>query len=1048
MFERINLPLLLKDVPVFFRGNNFRFLSLFLIALISQTGYGQDTTAQKTGGDATILEAGKPIERELSSGEKHTYQVNLPANQYAKVIVEQHGIDVVARLLSAGGKIITDTDYDPRREGRETVEFTSKDQSAFTISIWPKQNNALTGRYKIIVEEIHPASDKDYALDEARRLIFEANNLWRASKYTEARPLAEKAFAIREKELGADSVDFASSLVVLANIRSDSGEYEVSEALYFRALAIKEKALGKEDISLSAILNNLGLLYNLKGNYVAAETAFRRALEIREKNLDPNHLLIANTVNNLAGLNRLKGDEVKAAEYYRRALEIREKALPPDHPDVATSLSNLANLYSDVATAVPLYRRALAIREKALGVNDPNVAETLYNMAALFIENNDPVNAEPLGKRALEIYEKSLGPEHPTTSYALNLIAIIYANKGDYAQAETLYQKAIAIKEKTQAYNHPDLGGVYLNLANIYALRNEIERAVSMQARANNILEFNVGLNLTVGSEKQKFDYLKTLDSYINTTLSLNFQYAPDSESAENLGAEIVLRRKGRVLDAMADNIGALRRRFNEQDRVLLDNLNNVSNQISELISNGPGNESIDEYQAKIKKLSEERDKVEDSISRRAAGFYEKTRPVTISDIKPLIPQTAALVEFSVYNSISKTTANLSKPQTEPHYAVYVLHNQGRVGGVDLGAAKQIDESINAFRQALRDPKRADVKQLAGVLYKKIIQPIRVLLGDSSQILVSPDGELSLVPFEALVDDKGQYLIENYAISYLTSGRDLLRMKTTRESQSNPLLVVDPAFSLPVSDQTAKSVKTALPVRRNIFQDSATTESLSEAYFAPLSGTVQEGRSIQSIFPESKLLTGAGATKSALKQVNAPRILHIATHGFFLQNTRANASGVATPGLKTIGKIENPLLRSGLALAGANRRNITDSGDDGMLTALEASDLNLWGTKLVVLSACDTGVGEIKNGEGVYGLRRAFVLAGAESLVMSLWPISDYVTRELMTNYYKNLRQGMGRGAALRQVQLDMLKKNGRQHPFYWAAFIQSGEWASLDGKR
>ena len=137
----------------------------------------------------------------------------------------------------------------------------------------------------------------------------------------------------------------------------------------------------------------------------------------------------------------------------------------------------------------------------------------------------------------------------------------------------------------------------------------------------------------------------------------------------------------------------------------------------------------------------------------------------------------------------------------------------------------------------------------------------------------------------------------------------------------------------------------------------------------------------------------------------------------------------------------------GLALAGANLRHTSDT-DDGILTALEASGLNLWGTKLVVLSACDTGIGDVRNGEGVYGLRRAFFLAGAESLVMSLWPVSDYTTRELMTGYYRNLKQGIGRGSALRQVQLDMLKRNPHLHPFYWANFIQSGEWADLNGKR
>ncbi|MDQ3254523.1 MAG: CHAT domain-containing protein, partial [Acidobacteriota bacterium] len=221
---------------------------------------------------------------------------------------------------------------------------------------------------------------------------------------------------------------------------------------------------------------------------------------------------------------------------------------------------------------------------------------------------------------------------------------------------------------------------------------------------------------------------------------------------------------------------------------------------------------------------------------------------------------------------------------------------------------------------------------------------------------------------------------------------------------------------------------------------------LSDVYFAPLSATAQEGQAIKSLFPEAMLLAGARAAEATLKQAAAPRLLHIATHGFFLTDA---SSAIGTSGPRAITanvRIEHSLLRSGLALTGANLRQSFD--DDGILTALEASGLNLWGTKLVVLSACDTGLGEVKNGEGVYGLRRAFVLAGTETLVMSLWPVSDYVTRELMTNYYQGLKQGQGRGEALRQVQLGMLKRKERQHPFYWASFIQSGEWANLHGKR
>src|SRR5262249_47788368 len=202
--------------------------------------------------------------------------------------------------------------------------------------------------------------------------------------------------------------------------------------------------------------------------------------------------------------------------------------------------------------------------------------------------------------------------------------------------------------------------------------------------------------------------------------------------------------------------------------------------------------------------------------------------------------------------------------------------------------------------------------------------------------------------------------------------------------------------------------------------------------FAPLPGTELEAKQIKSLFPNTELLLGERATKASLKRVVAPRILHIATHGFFLEDQPVSTRGLSGDkgdrrGLTATLKIENPLLRSGLALAGANR-GTGSSGEDGILTALEASGLNLWGTQLVVLSACDTGVGEVRTGEGVYGLRRALVLAGSETQMMSLWPVSDRWTQELMVAYYRGLQRAQGRAEALRQVQLKMLKDVKRQH--------------------
>jgi CHAT domain-containing protein len=218
-------------------------------------------------------------------------------------------------------------------------------------------------------------------------------------------------------------------------------------------------------------------------------------------------------------------------------------------------------------------------------------------------------------------------------------------------------------------------------------------------------------------------------------------------------------------------------------------------------------------------------------------------------------------------------------------------------------------------------------------------------------------------------------------------------------------------------------------------------------YFAPLVGTAQEAAAIGRLLPGATVLTGPRASKAALARPEAPSILHIASHAFFLPDESAGSeTQAAGTRSMTATRSPNPLLRSGIALAGAN---LPGRGSDaGILTALEASTLNLWGTRLVTLSACDTGIGDVKNGEGVYGLRRAFFVAGAESVVMSLWPVSDYMTRTVMTRYYAGLARGEGRGAALRRVQRATLANPETRHPFYWAGFIQAGNWTPIQGGR
>jgi CHAT domain-containing protein len=429
--------------------------------------------------------------------------------------------------------------------------------------------------------------------------------------------------------------------------------------------------------------------------------------------------------------------------------------------------------------------------------------------------------------------------------------------------------------------------------------------------------------------------------------------------------------------------------------------------------------------QKAVRDLEARKERIEATLADHNMAFRAASRAVTLQAVQAAIPAGAVLVEYAVYRPFDPTAATNDVAYAPPHYAVYVITRSGEPHGKDLGAAAPIDAAISALRDALPDPHRADVSRLARAVDARVLQPIRDMLGNPTRLLISPDGALNLIPFESLVDPAGKFAVERYGISYLSSGRDLLRMEVPRGESGRAIIVANPLFGDPESKRAVSGERPVSSARRSVTAGA----DLSGLYFAPLTGTGEEARAIQALVRGATVLTRTDATKPAMTQLTGPRILHIATHGFFLEApSRATTMPV------------NPLLRSGLALAGAN----LDKGKS-VLTAFEASHLDLWGTRLVTLSACDTGLGEVRNGEGVYGLRRSFFLAGAETVVMSLWPVSDYVTRQMMTAYYRGLKDGLGRGEALRRAQLSVLAQSNRRHPFYWASFIQAGDWRPMN---
>ncbi len=945
----------------------------------------------------------------------------------------------------------------------------------------PLYSRALTIREKFL-GAMHP--------DVAETLDGLAQLFQRQGAFAKAEPLYLRALDIYEKSLGAMHPDMGSILNNLATLYWEQGAYAKAEPLFLRALDINEKSVGAMHPKVANSLNNLAMLYKAQGVYVKAEPLFLRALDINEKSLGPMHPDVANSIENLAALYHAEGAYTKAEPLYLRGLDIREKSLGAMHPDVASSLNNLAELYEAqgaYAKAEPLFLRALDINEKALGAMHPQTAVFLNNLAALYQQQGAYAKAEPLLHRALDINEKALGAFHPDVALSLNNLAELYKAQGAYAQAEPLHLRALDIREKVLGGMHPDvanslsnLAGIYrragaytkaepmylraldireraqgemhpdvavnLNsLATIYWAQGAYAKVVRLMARASEIQEAQLRLELARLSEPRKRALMVLLQKETERVVSLHADAMPSSPQALELALATVLRRKGRGLDSLVDNQLSLRAHLTPALRDQLDQLAAANTELSTRLR-APFDPRTKESRAEaLTALRTRVDELESRLATASAEFRVQSEPITIAKIQAALPRGSALVEFVDYHRFDPRQA---QARQEANYVAYVLPWQGAPQWVALGDAAPIDATIDTVLPAMHKSASLDAAKAAlQHLDTLVFAPLRDRLTNISHVILSPDGKLNLVPFEALVDSQGHYELEHRLVSYVTSGRDLLRLASRRAPRSPPTIVAAPDYGPP-----------SAPPRNGL------------GTFIPLEGAAAELAELPAYFAHARTLTGDQATKAALAATVGPAVLHIATHGVYTRDvvTPTPSSNAAEPVSATptppapstpldfrgiyldgdpsatdpLTPADDPthaLDRAGLALAGAN------IGPDGIVTARELASYDWWGTQLVVLSACATGVGAVPSGEGVYGMRRALVLAGAESQVVSLWNVSDASTRELMRAFYNELARGTGRAEALRRAKLRLLRQPRFAHPYYWAAFIPAGDWTPLD---
>ena len=908
-----------------------RFLSIALIFIFS-------IRMAESEQAVTMLLPGSVMERELSAGKKHIYQVGLTQGEYISLTVEQRGIDVIVKLFSTERKLITDYDSFDGLRGIEDLEFVAEAPGAYTLEVQPTRNkDAPAGRYQIKIIEMRAATEKDRLLLKARIAHREAAKLYFQDQLELALPPAQRALEIYEKVLG-DHARTAMILEFIGRIWLSKAENVKGEQCLERALRIAERVFAANDLRLALIIKDVGLVNYFTGNYEKAMTLFQRALRIYDSAPgDPLYHKIGHTLEclsmvyanqwgdyanaeaafkrelaiwadaygnestwvlgsltGLAQVYRISGDYTQAELLLLRAMAIAEKATVEDEPFVNYTLWEivgvLASLYidkGDYSRAEALVERHEAIFEKLalaqdyansayfdalvtvsqitgnfekaerLSLRANDITENMYGeenvltsisllgLATLYYDHGDYAKAEPLLQRALKISQKALGSENSDIVLILNMLANVHRATGEYTKAEALYKNAVAMAEKLFGPNHPDVAKALNNLATLSAAKADGPAALEFQLRANAIDEHNINLNLNTGSERQKLLYLRTLMDKVSKTISLQLRFAPENSRALEQTVALILQRKGRVQDVIAKNLSTLRRHLSVEDQKLLGQLNATTAQLSRLVLQASLEMPPTEQRIRIKTLEEQTEKLEAEISQRSAGFYQQSQPISFSDIRSAVPENSALIELIVYRPFD-SKAKDSKAYGEPHYVVYVIRNRGKAQWKELGVAKPIDNAVDALRQALRDPQRKDVRKLARVVDEKIMEPLRGLIGDAVHLLLSPDGQLNLIPFEALVDEQGHFLIERYSATYLTSGRDLLRLQTTaRERKSKPLIIANPSFG----------EKSAGPVLSAGTRKSVTvTRELSEAYFAPLRGTAREAEPSVPTLDETRII--------------------------------------------------------------------------------------------------------------------------------------------------------------------------------------------------
>ena len=864
----------------------------------------------------------------------------------------------------------------------------------------------------------------------AGRLERRSQELRDAGDLESAIVTIRQAVAIRERQRAREPIEFARSLRALAQLHYERDEHE--HALQAARRALSELHAHADRIGRQLNVGQVHRRARDRGGRFGPRESHREEPFRMQASLSNGALEGARVAITIATIQRARGEYEAALTILRQAVAyVRTSGRSGWRLDLTANVAAVHRDQADEHVARRRYRLAARAYVASLATWQeltvteraeiwPDIALTLVKMGDLYLREGKRGPARALLRRALAMNaawtpEKSADrppasrsdDAHPLWTAIEMLRAQLQHGEKSYEQAHRSYRGALHRYERRLGKQHPDVARTLTQLAMLHEQRGEETRALQLASHAETLRVRTVDRLIGTGSAREKRRFMMHLRDDIDATLSLGLR--AEDPSAHELVALTLLRYKGRILDAMSSSLASLRSRLDTQSAALLADYQAARSQYATHLLRGPEQRTPQQHVQLLAGLEQRLRDLEAAISVRSGEFSARQQAITLAAVQAVISPDTALVEWVRYRPNDRVADDDSGEQ---RYAACVVRSHGRPACVNLGDAAVIDQLIGELYRAARI-KLASFEEPARQLSMRLMDPLGPHLAGVSGLLLVPDGQLHLAPLAILQDERGRTLLERYRLTYLTSGRELVRHRHREPPRTQGVVVAAPDYGS------------------------------GRGNFQPLPATLKEAEFLSENIPSAAVFTGRQASEYLLKNLHGPNLLHIATHGYNHDHGCADSPPVDG----------DPMLQVGLALSGANRcSGAINPDEDGLLSAHELAALDLQGTQLAVLSSCGSGVGDLDIaveqgpatvlGEGLYSLRRALVLAGARTQLVTLWQVDDNATRHVMQEYYRELLAGTGRSEALRRVQLELQSRG--VHPFYWAGFIVSGEGGAI----